>query len=320
MKKFLIALIILAMLVSIAACGGGTNDSVTEALHFGEVRQTLALADSAPVPTAPEPPAPAEAPAFYAMATGSVANYDILMEAADDFSHTAQRERHIIQTAWTELETEYFDDVISNLRQIPGLADGYVESEQLSRNVFNMTMRIPAAGFQDVLFQVENLADVRTSGQSAEDVTDQFYDTEARLQTRRIEEERLLALIEAADNVHDLLELERRLSSTRLQIETYTAQLTNLAGRIAYSTIFVTLFDIAEEEVIPIAGPTLGERIGGAFGDSVDAVITAGQNFVIFMAGMIIPVLIWGAIAFVVFMLVKRIVKKFRNGANHTTV
>jgi len=305
MKKYIIALTILVMLVSMAACSRGADNAATEAIYFGEVRQMLGLADSAPTSPAPPPPAPAEPPML-----------DVV-EDADVSSHTIQRERHIIQTAWTELETEYFDDVVSDLRQIPEAIGGYVESQNLSRHgrrIFNMTMRIPAASFQDVLLQVENLADVRTSSQSAEDVTDQFYDIEARLQTRRIEEERLLALIEEADNVHDLLELERRLSSTRLQIETYTAQLTNLAGRIAYSTIFVTLFDIAEEEVIPIIGPTLGERIGGAFGDSVDSVVTAGQNFVIFMAGIIIPLLIWGAVAFVAFKLVKRMMKKYKKG------
>ena len=323
MKKYIIVCMALVMLVSIAACSRGANDSAMEAPHFGEMRQSWALADSAPIPDAPAA-APAETSLqLHTTVTGSAANYGVWAEDTDSFSHTTQRERHVIQTAWTELETEYFDDVISDLRQIPEFVDGYVESEQLSRRgrrIFNITMRIPAASFQDVLSQVENLADVRTSSQSAEDVTDQFYDTEARLQTRRIEEERLLALIEAAENVHDLLELERRLSSTRLQIETYTAQLTNLAGRIAYSTIFVTLFDIAEEEIIPIAGPTLGERIGGAFGDSVDAIVTTGQNFVIFIAGIIIPVLIWGIVIFVAFKLIKRMVKKYKNRANHTAV
>jgi len=322
MKKYIIVCMALVMLVSIAACSRGANESA-EALNFARQRETLTMADSAPIPDAPAA-APAETSLqLHTMVTGSAANYGVWIEDTDDFSHTTQRERHVIQTAWTELETEYFDDVISDLRQIPEFVDGYVESDQLSRRggrIFNITMRIPAASFQDVLSQVENLADVRTSSQSAEDVTDQFYDTEARLQTRRIEEERLLALIEAAENVHDLLELERRLSSTRLQIETYTAQLTNLAGRIAYSTIFVTLFDIAEEEIIPIAGPTLGERIGGAFGDSVDAIVTTGQNFVIFIAGIIIPVLIWGVVIFAAFKLIKRMVKKMRSRANHTTV
>jgi len=263
-------------------------------------------------PTEPVPPATDVGAAIFYGFTGAATGWVEVQPNA--MATEQQRERHIIQTAWTELETEYFDDVTNSLRQLTLSVNGYIESEQIFRRgqrILNMTLRIPSANFQDVLQQVESLAEVRHSRQQAEDVTDQFYDTSARLETRRIEEERLLALIEEADYVHDLLELERRLSSTRLQIEIYMSQLTNLAGRIAYSTIFVTLFDIAEEEVVPIAGPTLGERIGGAFGDSVDSTIRAAQNFVIFIVGIIIPLLIWGTIGFVTYKVIRKLVRKF---------
>ena len=209
--------------------------------------------------------------------------------------------RHIIRTASTELATEYFEDVIDSLRQLPSIFDGYVESEQLfahGTGRFTITMRIPSANFDNALQKVEGLADVRASNQTAEDVTDRFYDMTARLATRQIEEGRLLELIAASTDVHDLINLESRLSNTRLQIEMYTSQLTNLAGRIAYSTIVVTLFDAAE--LPPPVPYTLGERIGGAFGDSLGGVATAAQNFVVFVAGGIIPLVIWGAIIFVV--------------------
>ena len=224
---------------------------------------------------------------------------------------TVQQTRHIIQTAWTELDTEYFYDVIEELRQIPFASGGYVEAEQLrthGRRIFTMTMRIPSAYFQDVLREVEDLANVRASNQSAEDVTDRFYDITARLATRRIEEERLLALIEESETVRELLDLESRLSNTRLQIEMYSTQINNLAGRIAYSTIYITLFDTAQ--LPPPVRASLGERIGGAFGDSIDSTVTTGQNFVVFMAGAIIPLLVWGAIGFGVYKVVKRLRKK----------
>jgi len=227
---------------------------------------------------------------------------------------TTQQQRHIIQTAWVELETEYFDDVITSLRQLAPLSEGYVESEQLSGHrwrVFTITLRIPSPNFYTVLTHVEGLATTRNSSQQSEDVTDQFYDTNARLETRRIEENRLLALIQEAENVHDLLELERRLSNTRLHIETYATRLTNLAGRVAYSTIFVTVTDIVEEEIIVAAGPTMGERIGGAFGESVDSIVSGFQSFVVFIAGAIIPIMFWGVAIFAIFILAKKFVRRY---------
>jgi len=243
---------------------------------------------------------------------GTATTADTIIVESTAAEPEPQRQRHIIQTGWAELETKYFDDTVQSLRQIAPAANGYIESESLAtrgRQIFNITLRIPSEYFQDVLLQIENLADVRHSRQSAEDVTDQFYDTTSRLATRRIEENRLLALIENAVYVSDILDLERRLSETRMQIEMYDARLTHMANQIAYSTIHVTVFDIAVHPMPTIAGPTLGDRIGGAFGDSVSSVTRGFQGFAVWLAGAIIPLVVWGGIIFGVYKLVRRVIK-----------
>ena len=224
-----------------------------------------------------------------------------------------QNRRHIIQTANTEMETENFDDVVAALRQLAPEADGYIESEMLTRWLFTIVLRVPAGSFETVLRHVQSLADVRFTNQWAEDVTDRFYDMIGSLETRRIEEERILALIDNADNVRDLLVLEQRLTNTRIIIETYLSQLNQMAGQIAYSTINVTVVNIAEEEVI-IAVPTLGERIGGAFGDSVDGTVNVAQNIIVFLASVVIPFTLLGIIGFGIYFLITRPVLRRRAG------
>lgn len=230
-------------------------------------------------------------------------------------SHTVEWEdiadqggRHLIQTADVTMETEYFDDVVESLRELAPLAGGYVETSMLTdrgrQRMFTIVLRIPAARFESVLQHVQGLANVIALNQRADDVTDRFYDMRGNLETRRIEEDRILALIEIAEDIHELLALETRLSNTRLAIENYVAQLTNMAGQIAYSTINITLTDIADN-TIPVPGPSMGDRIGGAFGDSVNGVVNAFQNFVVFMAGAIIPMLLLGLIAYTVYKAVR---------------
>jgi len=225
-----------------------------------------------------------------------------------------QNERHIIQNAHVQMETEEFDDVVSVLRQLSHASEGYVESEMLTnrgQRIFTIVMRVPVANFEAVLAQVESLADVRFTNQSAQDVTDRFYDLASGLETRRIEEERILSLIDEAEGVHDLLALETRLSNTRLSIETYLAQLNNMAGQIAFSTINVTLFDIFEEDIV-VAAPTLGERIGGAFGDSVDSTVTTAQDIIVFLAGVVIPFAILAVFIFIAYLFVKLLRRKIK--------
>ena len=305
-KKYAVILLILVAVLLLSACRGDNSDG--DLMNFESVTSA-----TAPPPTAGAMTTTDNTHLYRWSATDHYGG--ILMGESAAASHTdpqEQRQRHIIQTGWAELETKYFDDVVRSLRQVTTSVNGYIESENLAthaRQIFNITLRIPSAYFQDVMLQIEGLADIRHSRQSAEDVTDQFYDTASRLATRRIEENRLLALIEDAIEVRDILDLERRLSETRVQIEMYDAVLIRMANQIAYSTIYVTVFDIADQPIVPIAGPTLGDRVGGAFGDSINSITRGFQGFVVWLAGAIIPLVVWGGIIFVVYKVIRKIVK-----------
>ena len=248
------------------------------------------------------PPAPASAPAMPETADSGATAGQVDWEDV-----AGSGERHVIQTADVELHTEYFDDIEAALRQMAPAANGFVESAMSTthgQRRFTIVMRVPAASFEAVLRQIEDLAYVRVLNQWAQDVTDQFYDMAGNYNIRRLEEERILALIEEAETVQELLALEQRLSNTRLVIERYLAQLNNMAGQIAYSTITVTLRDVSERPSDALA-PTLGDRVGGAFGDSVGGTVRAVQNIIVFMAGAIVPLTLLGLIVIVVLFIVR---------------
>jgi predicted component of type VI protein secretion system len=232
-------------------------------------------------------------------------------DTAVSWEHIADSgERHVIQRASLELESERFDETVAALRQIAPSVDGYIESEMLTatgRPRLTIVLRVPAARFEEVLRHVESLADIRTQNQWADDVTDHFHDMAGNLATRRIEEERILALIDQATDIHELLSLESRLSNVRHAIESYLSQLNHMAGQIAYSTITVTLTCSAEPPVV--AGKTLGDRIGGAFGESVDGTIRVLQGIVVFLAGAVIPLVLLGLVGALVYK-VARVIKR----------
>jgi hypothetical protein len=83
-----------------------------------------------------------------------------------------------------------------------------------------------------------------------------------------------------------------------------------MAGQIAYSTLTVTLTCTALPEAP--ARATLGERVGGAFGDSVDGTIRALQGIAVFLAGAVIPFALLAVIGFVGYKIVAAIVRKAR--------
>ena len=269
--------LLLALMLMLVSCAQGINERMAEPAPVAEAPAAAADASAAPQ---------AAAPAW---------SYAAEVAAGDHFidqEPQAPAQRLIIQTASVQLETENFDDAVSNLRNIPSVFGGYTQAERLfavnRQRRFEIVMRVPAADFETALWQIEQIANTRSLSISAEDVTDRFYDMSARLTTRLIEEERILALIDQTDTLRELLDLESRLASTRLQIERYRTSLADLAGRITYSTIHVNLFDM-EETYETVAAATFGERIGGAFGSSIDGTISVIQFIIVVLAGAIIP-------------------------------
>ena len=312
MRKLLLMITVLATLalLGLAACSSGM-DSANDEAQFAPAavaddmfRREVGLA--------------AQSGVYWSYSGGYVVS--AAEEASDSTAAAGQTDhesiagtaqRHIIQSATAGIESVYFDEAVTALRQLAPSVNGYVESEFLSAGQLTIVMRVPAATFEEVLVQIEGIGEVLHLNQHADDVTDQFYDMRGSLAIRRIEEERVLALIDEATNIQDILALEARLSSIRLIIERYDAQLNDLAGRIAYSTITVNLFDTAVEERI-ITSPTLGERIGGAFGDSVDGTVGALQGFVVFMAGAVLPLVLLGMVGFMIYIIARKVVLKRR--------
>ena len=224
-----------------------------------------------------------------------------------------QTQRHLIRRASLEMRSEAFDPVVAALRTVAPLFNGYIESEALSTvgtPRITLVLRVPAASFDDALYAIEALAEVVRHSQTADDVTDRFYNLAGNLENRQIEEERILVLISQADNIHELLALEARLSNVRQAINSYLSQLNLLAGQIAYSTITVTLTCALDPPVIIATTYTLGARIGGAFGDSVDGTVNVVQGFVVFLAGAVIPLGLVALLGLAVYLVVKRAMRK----------
>jgi hypothetical protein len=102
-----------------------------------------------------------------------------------------------------------------------------------------ITIRVPRARFDDALHRIEASGDVLHREVSAEDVTDQYVETETRLRNARAMRDRLEQLLARAA-VKEAIELERELGRVTGEIESMEGKLKVLRDRIAYSTITVT--------------------------------------------------------------------------------
>ena len=119
------------------------------------------------------------------------------------------------------------EDVSAAIDRIAGLADtfeGYVVSssswQEGERLVGNITIRVLAERFDDAIRALRGLAvEVTSESTSSKDVTEEYIDLSAKLKNLEATEEQLLRLMEKAERVEDILDIQRELSRTRGEIE-----------------------------------------------------------------------------------------------------
>ncbi|MFA9397094.1 MAG: DUF4349 domain-containing protein [Clostridiaceae bacterium] len=232
-----------------------------------------------------------------------------LNKAQNDF---IDNESKIIKTASIELETKTFDDTKKALIEKTKEIGGYVESsniygssmyeENSSRNA-SYTFRIPKEYYSDFLNTLGNLGHVRNLNESGENVTMEYYDTEAHLKTLKIEEERILALLEKSDNLTDIIQLEDKLSDIRYQIESLTSTLKNIDNKVDYTTFNINIYESKEYTIAP---SSLGQRLSSAFVSSGKSLVILFKGILIFIAALIPYLVIIIPICFIVYHLIKK--------------
>ncbi|MEL7314627.1 MAG: DUF4349 domain-containing protein, partial [Cyanobacteria bacterium J06559_3] len=102
-------------------------------------------------------------------------------------------------------------------------------------------VRVPQSNLEPVLQALQALGTVQAQSITAEDVSTQLVDLQARLRNLRKSEEVLLGIMERSGAIADVLEVTRELNTVRESIERADAHLKNLQNQVAYSTISLTL-------------------------------------------------------------------------------
>ena len=172
----------------------------------------------------------------------------------------------IIYTANADIETIDFDASIEMVDELIRLNNAFIEySYQSGRNfaqsyygyqtyrTANYTIRVPKERFNAMKDNLDILGNVTSLSTNAENITSQFRDMESLLASYRIQEERLLAMLEKTDTVTDMITIESRLAEVRYSIESYTSTLNNWQTQVDYSTLTLFIREVEKlSETVPI--------------------------------------------------------------------
>jgi len=264
---------------------------------------------------------------------GSYDDYDSVVTG----NTTARAETwdKIIYSGSARVETIRFEETIEQVYALIENYNGFLESSYVTgkdyattyygRNAYrtaSFTIRIPRDMFQSFTGSLETLGNLTSSSVEGQNITSAYRDTESRLATYRTEEERLLSMLEKAENVEDMLNIEDRLASVRYNIESLTTSLNNWDSMVNYSTLELSISEVKELTPETPITRTFGEEIAEGVKSSCRWLVQAFKDGTIFVLSAI-PVLILPAIIVIVVVRViraKKSKKRQKQQANDVEV
>ena len=227
------------------------------------------------------------------------------------------REEKLVYTASVTLESEDFEAASDALHQKIASLGGIIVSENaynLNKKGYggrsmDMTVRIPQENYETFLAGLSDICNVAAVNRYVENLTERYYDNENRLKSYRIQEERLFAMLEKAESVTEMLEIESRLCDVQYQIEALTNTQRTIDNDVRYST-----FNLSLAEVKKFTTPepeTFGDKFKEAVGGSVESFGVFSENLLFFFI-YVLPYLLCVAVVIVVVLVIVKVSKKKR--------
>jgi hypothetical protein len=179
-------------------------------------------------------------------------------------------DRYLIRNATLTLEARNVREASVALAATVRTARGYVSDthetmDELGKRSTTIQVRVPFSQFDRSMQQIEMLGKVLEKQVTAEDVTEEFVDSQAKLRNLKRTELRLLDHLNRTGRLAEVLLVEKELNRVRGEIEQLEGRLRFLEHRVAYSTITATLSEAPRpQQMVPAETYSSGKEAADA--------------------------------------------------------
>lgn len=248
--------------------------------------------------------------------------------ATDNTAYESQTEK-LIYSADIGIETKDIDVALERIYEKIKEYNGIIQDER-QNNMGNVVyedyyrysanasayiyVRIPQEHYDDFINSIEDeKGDIVVSdiSKNVQNMTKVYYDTESRLRSLRVQEERLFEFMESANTVADMLDVEDRLTDVQYEIDSATNSLAMIDNDVKYSKITLNI-----EEVVKYSEKTENpknfiERVWSYIKGSAENFADTLEEWLEFII-YFIPYLVILIIVYIIFIKVKRKIQKKR--------
>ncbi len=313
MKKIsLLLAIILTFAIVLTGCGNSSNKAAMD----------MEAPQMAPMPSV-VPNAPSYD--YGSLEMGGLTKedgYSSSVSTGDIYNNESNK---IIRTANLTIQSTDFDTAVEMLNQLTNQMGGYFETAEVeSGGYYNQyanrsayyVVRVPKENFVAFRDGTSGIGHVHSIHENTQDVGETYYDTEARLATLTTKRDRLLALLEKADVMEDIITLENALADVQYQIDKHTATLRKYDSLIGYSTFYIRLNEVMEIKEEPSVKETFGSKFVSNLKKGFKEFGEGLQDFAIWFARNLMGIIIFAAVVVVVIIVIRRAMRHRRRQRN----
>lgn len=221
-----------------------------------------------------------------------------------------KKEAKIIKEATLKLEVEKLEIAKKKTDELVKKFKGFYANEKMNKYDWEISyeifVRIPNANFESFIADLERgNGEILFKEVKAQDVTEQFYDLNIRLENKKKYLEQYRVLLKKAVTIKEILEIEEKIRVILEEIESTEGRLRYLNSQVDYSTLSLIIVEPREFKYTPKRRDSFFERLKESFSSGWTGLV----DFVLFLFR------IWpfGIILTIIIYFIKRLRKRKMN-------
>lgn len=163
-----------------------------------------------------------------------------------DAAVAADGGRQIVRTASIRMEVKEVTPAVETVQGWVSELGGYIESQNSSsESRAHLVCHVPANGREKFIDQIKTLGELMSESLSAQDITNAMTDLDAELSNLYRLRNRMKALVERANEIDDILSIERELNRIQSRIDYLEQTERNNKKSVAFTKVSLAL-DVKE--------------------------------------------------------------------------
>jgi len=228
--------------------------------------------------------APKAAPMFSLADDGSINEAQILQAEEDSNSAgLSELERKLVKRADVRIRVENLETADASMSGLFKKYNAYAASTSITENSYYYSIRVPSNMYDLFLAEMNGMGRLIHRSENTEDVTIRYYDLEGRLETKKELLRTYQSYLGRARTIEEILSVEARIAELQYDIDGTGRQLRDLANRVDYATIELTLL-----------GPAAASNRSVTFGERIKQMFSGFSGFLSSVVVVIIGIVIYG--------------------------